>query len=221
MDNVTLFIDESGDLGNKNGSSKHFVITILLCHTQLSVNIFYKAVKRTIRNKLSPNVAELKGVFTDFSIKKYFYHLLPPNDWSLFSIILVKNRAFSYVQTRSDREKLYNQLVEYLLQNINFPLTVKGVHLIFDKCKNSLEKSRFNPRIETQLQLLLPKGIKLYIDHLDSYANPGLQAVDLFSWGIHRKFKKNDLEWYTLFKEHIKFEYECKIRKTAPLIPIS
>jgi hypothetical protein len=33
-----------------------------------------------------------------------------------------------------------------------------------------------------------------------------LQAVDLFSWGIFRKYEKNNTEWFDLFKGKIKYD---------------
>jgi len=34
----------------------------------------------------------------------------------------------------------------------------------------------------------------------------GLQAVDMFSWGVFRKYERNDNEWYNIFKKKISFE---------------
>ena len=31
-------------------------------------------------------------------------------------------------------------------------------------------------------------------------------AVDLFSWGIFRKYEKKDLKWFEIFREKVAFE---------------
>lgn len=36
----------------------------------------------------------------------------------------------------------------------------------------------------------------------------GLQAVDLFSWGIFRKYENGDYGWYTIYWHKIRFETE-------------
>jgi len=46
------------------------------------------------------------------------------------------------------------------------------------------------------------------IYHEDSKANTGLQAVDLFCWGVFRKYESKDTEWYSNFESQICFETE-------------
>jgi len=51
-------------------------------------------------------------------------------------------------------------------------------------------------------------NIFLHIYHLSSTASFELQAVDLFCWGIYRKYEQKDMEWYDLFKSKIAYETE-------------
>lgn len=48
----------------------------------------------------------------------------------------------------------------------------------------------------------------LNISHLTSQESAGLQAVDLFSWGIFRKYENNDMEWYRVYRDKVGFETE-------------
>ncbi len=34
----------------------------------------------------------------------------------------------------------------------------------------------------------------------------GLQAVDVFSWGIFRKYERKDKEWFDIFREKVKYD---------------
>jgi len=52
------------------------------------------------------------------------------------------------------------------------------------------------------------KIVPLYITHELSQDNTGLQVVDLFCWGLFRKYESNDTKWYDVFKEAIGFEDE-------------
>ncbi|MBI4398612.1 MAG: hypothetical protein HY586_05760 [Candidatus Omnitrophica bacterium] len=45
-----------------------------------------------------------------------------------------------------------------------------------------------------------------YLSHKNSCEVKPLQAVDLFSWGIFRKYEKKDSGWYDVFAEKMKFE---------------
>jgi len=66
----------------------------------------------------------------------------------------------------------------------------------------------FNQYLVNQLEALLPLNTDLNILHLTSQESTGLQAVDLFCWGVFRKYENNDIEWYQAFCDKVKFETE-------------
>ena len=215
---VYLYLDESGDLGfnfNEKKSSKKFVITILLCFNNESRKGLRKAVQRTIKNKINKNrrkrkILELKGTKTNINIKKYFLRNVKNNDWKVFSIILNKKRVDESLRNPRGKKKLYNFLSRVLIEELS-PLlrqTKKKVELIVDKSKNTAEMKDFNRYLENQLEAILPLNITLNIYHLKSAETYELQAVDLFCWGIFRKFEYNDLEWYKYFSAKVGCEIE-------------
>jgi hypothetical protein len=53
---------------------------------------------------------------------------------------------------------------------------------------------------------LLPLNTRLIIEHQASFDNLGIQAVDLFSWGIFKKYEACDKTWYQVYEERVKFE---------------
>jgi hypothetical protein len=57
-----------------------------------------------------------------------------------------------------------------------------------------------------QLQGLLPLNTPIEIHHPHSWQRKGLQAADLFSWEIFRKYERQDTAWYDCFKARIAFE---------------
>jgi hypothetical protein len=70
------------------------------------------------------------------------------------------------------------------------------------------------------LKAHLSSRICLDIKHDSSQENRALQAVDLFCWGIYRKYERKDEEWYAIFKQTIMFEgIYCE--KAAPVMPPS
>jgi Protein of unknown function (DUF3800) len=227
VESLIIYFDESGNWGdlNKKGSSGYFLGTMLVCNSNNVVDRIKIAVRRTKKNKFNlnkKNNLELKGAFTRLPVKKYFFKCFPLEGWSLYSIILDKGIKFDYLQSASRKEELYNQLFWKLLQQIELPKTLKTVQLVLDKCKNREEIKRFDASTRNRLISILPKTARLYISHEASHNNPGLQAVDMFCWGISRKFTKHDFEWYDIFKHRIEFEEIFHIeKKTAPLISIS
>ena len=61
-------------------------------------------------------------------------------------------------------------------------------------------------RIFGQLQGRLNPKVPLNIEHLTSEQEPALQATDLFSWGIFRKYEKGDESWIETYQEKVKFD---------------
>lgn len=209
-----VYLDESGDLGfdfSKQKTSPYFVITILVCHQKVVVDGISTAVKRTLKNKLNHKkqnkrvVTELKGAETTFAVKEYFSRNLPDEGWDIYSVTLNKGRVEAHLQTKDGKKKLYNYLARFILEKIPFADDLPWVNLIVDRCKNNEEIKDFNSYVENQLNALLPLNCKLTIDHLASHENAGLQAVDLFCWGIARKDAYSEMDWFALYCDHVRF----------------
>jgi hypothetical protein len=214
---LIIYLDESGDLGfdfSKPRTSKKFVITLLICSGKNANDSFRKAVRRTLKNKLNRSksgsriVQELKGVKTSLEIKKYFYRNLSQKGWKLYSVILNKQRVYENLQKSKEKKKLYNFMARFIIEKIEFKDSGTAVTLILDRCKNKEEIRDFNNYIENQLEAVLPLNIPLNIYHERSHENAGLQAVDLFSWGVFRKYEKGENEWYNVYRRAIVFETE-------------
>lgn len=209
MSHVILYLDESGDLGFKNpNSSKYFIITLLKIESSKIQKEVVSAVKRTIKNKLSSKEKrvdqELKGAKTSLSIKSYFLKQMPTEGWSLYGVILNKDRIYKHLQTPEGQKRLYNYLAKFLLENVELDESVMRVDVYIDKCKNNSEIKEFNAYIKAHLNLS-PKAL-LNIDHPSSHENPAIQAVDLFCWGIARKHHWEETEWYDMYSGKIIFE---------------
>ncbi len=213
---MIIYLDESGDLGfdfNKGGTSRKFVITVLACDSSNEVQIFRKAVRRTLKNKINNkqgarNVQELKGIATTLAVKSYFYRHLSRNGWRIYTVILNKKRVNTGLQKPRTKTKLYNFLARFILEQIDLQNVTPAVTLITDRCKNREEIRDFNGYVANQLEALLPLNVPLNIYHERSHDNEGLQAVDLFCWGIFRKYEEGDSAWYDVYREEIVFETE-------------
>lgn len=215
MDNLFIFLDESGDLGfdwDKSGTTEHFVITLLVCESLQTVKLIKNAIKRTIKNKINskknkPTVLpELKGG-EKLEINQYFYTQLPTVGWSLYSIILTKRRVNTFLQSKTGKHKLYNFLAKTLIDRVPMPPTIKTVSIVLDKCKKAADVEDCNQYLCDQIRSRLPSiKVILNVTHEKSHENPALQAVDIFCWGISRKYHRKDEIWYNCFKEKIEEE---------------
>lgn len=208
-----IYLDESGDLGfdfTKGGTSRFFVITLLILDDYESNKRLFKAVERTIKNKIRKGKSkkiktlELKGAKTDASVKKYFFKNLNDAKVRIYSLVL--NKARVYEELQASKKRLYNFVARLLLEKCPFGEAKNKIILTLDKSKDQKGIREFNQYLLLQLQGLIPIKIPIEIYHAVSHENKGIQAADLFSWGIFRKYERNDVLWYNVFRERIKFE---------------
>lgn len=205
-----LYLDESGDLGfdfvNKK-PSKFFTITILAIRGPENNRLLIKAVKKTLARKLNRKKSiaeEMKGAKIVLEIKKYFYTQTKDLKFTIYALTLNKKRV--YERLTKDKERVYNYISRLVLDKIPFEKAQEPVMLILDKSKTQKQIWDFNQYIFRQLKGRLDPKVPLDIKHQDSRQYYGLQAVDLFSWGIFRKYEKNDSKWFKIFREKVAFE---------------
>jgi len=204
--------DESGDLGfdfvNKT-SSRFFTVTILAVKGGHDNKRLINAVKKTLARKLNRKknriAQELKGSKTSLEIKKYFYSLVEPIDFQIFSVIVDKSKVSQ--KHVNNTERLYNYVARQALDKIPFEdLKVNSIDLVADKRKGKTGMKEFNDYIRAQLEARIDPQIPLNIVHHDSQKRFGLQACDMFCWGFTRKYAEGNTDWYDVFKKKIVVE---------------
>jgi len=57
----------------------------------------------------------------------------------------------------------------------------------------------FNANVIEQLESHVPPHVLLTINHSFSHEEKLLQAIDLFVWGIFRKYEIGEMQWYEIF----------------------
>lgn len=202
-----LYLDESGDLGFDFFSkrpSKFFTITVLVVKGIDNNRKLIKAANKTIKRKLSDQQTELKGTKDSIKVKKYFYKQVIDIPFGIYSLSLNKSRVYDSLTKQKDR--VYNFIARKVLDAIPLEDTSLRIELIIDKSKSKKEVRDFNGYIIRNLKGRIDPLTPLEIYHWRSHENKGLQAVDIFSWGIFRKYEKKDYEWFNIFKEKVKYD---------------
>lgn len=209
-----LYLDESGDFGHhiqSPGASRHFIITVLEVMSEHDRKAIEKGMERTVKNKLhkkssqkAKSIVELKGTNTEFVVKKYFYRQVAEVPFRLYSVILDKTRFGNHLQFNHNR--LYRFITHLVIKNLALEQASTRVLFILDRRMSGATIREFNEAIRLQLESQIPPHVPIFIDHLSSHETRLLQAVDLFSWGIYRKYETGDTEWYEVFREKIVLE---------------
>jgi hypothetical protein len=214
---VLIYLDESGCLGfdfTKQGTSKFFVITLLVIPHATDAKKMEKAVERTLKHKIlkkktkrqKAGICELKGSKTDISVKKYFLKKATESGatFRIYSVALNKSRVNEALQKRP--KKLYNFISNFLINKCRFDEIQCGVTLFVDRSKGVNEQRDFNQYLAQQLEVRLPTKVPFRVFHNDSVNNKCLQAVDLFCWGFGRSYERDDKEWLELYKNKVAFD---------------
>lgn len=209
-----LYLDESGDLGfdfvNKK-PSKFFTISILAINGVENNRKLAKCVRVTLRRKLNPKghrkriVQELKGKNTTLEVKKYFYEQIQRVNFEIYAMTLNKKRV--YERLTREKSRIYNFLSRQVIDKIPFEKNHQNrVELIIDRSKSKPEIEEFNSYISSQIQGRLDPKIVFDMYHRDSQKTSGLQAADIFCWGIFQKYERRRVDWFNTFSKKIKFE---------------
>lgn len=199
-----LYLDESGDLGFDffgKKPSKFFTIAVLAVRGVGNNRRIINAVKKTLKRKLKNEDAELKGTKTKIEVKNYFYRQAAAVSFQIYSLTLNKRRVYESLTQRKDR--VYNYIAKNVLDAIPVEDASQRIQLIIDRSKSKREVKDFNQYIIRHLQGRLEPRVPLDIYHWTSHENLGLQAADLFSWGIFRKYEKKDASWFHVFESKV------------------
>ncbi len=208
-----LCLDESGDLGfdfvNKK-PSKYFTVCLLATSDPAVYHQIRRAVRKTLRRKVNKGGRakrlknELKATETTLDSKRYFYRQVESLRFGIYAITLNKRRV--YERLTRDKERVYNFVTRLVLDHVPFEQAADRVQLLVDRSKGSAEIADFNRYVVRSLQGRLNPTIPLNINHVASHEEPTLQAADLFSWGIFRKYEKRDTNWFDVFRTKIRYE---------------
>jgi hypothetical protein len=214
-----LYLDESGDLGfdfaNKKPSN-FFTVTILVVKGMENNRALIKAVRKTITRKLNPRskshriVPELKGYGTSIEVKKYFYQQAAKISFDLFSVSLNKRQTGDELPDEAHR--IYNYISRLVLDAIPLENAQTRIKLIIDKSKNVPQIREFNASVINQLLGKIDPKIPIDIHHRSSVEENGLQAVDIFSYGIYRKYECGDSEWFDIFSDRVQHDQQYPLK---------
>jgi hypothetical protein len=226
VDCLRIYLDESGDLGfhfEKKGTSRYFIITLLVCYDEMIANNFKKAVRRTLKNKLKTKKArliELKGTDTTLAVKKYFYqNVSNSNGWHLYGIVLDKHLLKSKLISVPNERRIYNYLSKEILRQVSLIEIKSRLLLVVDKRKGAKGINEFNRYLSSHLEAMLPLNVQYNISHEKSHESPILQAVDMFCWGIRRSYELKDDSWLEVFQDKltlIQVDDFLSIKKDGP-----
>ncbi len=187
-----IFIDESGDLGDKG--SKYFVLAAIKVEDE---KVLEKLIKKTRRNykKDIGQSNEIKGSKTPPKVKKYILKKLNRHDYKVFILIFDKKNKYKF-DFNQDNHKLYALLAAELAKIISID---DSTYFFIDRTSRYEETiNYFDGLFEDNL--INPKNYPILIKHVDSLKYKGIQIADLLSWSVYQDIENNNDEYSKLIK---------------------
>jgi hypothetical protein len=191
-----MYIDESGDLGFSERSSKFIIISALVVEDYRDLDRIIKNMRRNKFKKELRKINELKAYELYDHIRVYMLKKLNAvRGVKIFHVVLEKKKVFSdYL--KGDKHKLYNYIAGKLAKNIL--MNDIDVDIKVDKSKgNVFLQKDFNNYFRKMLEEG-SDGLKCKIEHSYSHSWSGLQFADLVAWCCFQKYEHNDSSYLEL-----------------------
>lgn len=203
-----IYLDESGDLGfdfvSKKPSS-YFTVCVLAVRGNDDNRAFAKLVRAVLRRqerrRQQAGAAELKGSLVPIATKKFFYKKVRHIPFKIYAVTLDKRKIYSGGPIEKDR--VYNYIARLVLEGVDFKDAAVRVIMTVDKSRNRRGIFEFNTYILKQIKAFINPLVPLDIFHVPSHESPGLQAADMFAWGVFRKYEQRDTGWYEIFRARV------------------
>ena len=197
-----IYIDESGDLGTKQGSSKYFVMAAIKVKDSKKLEKMIKKTRRSFTKKMLTS-NEIKGGNLPYDLKIKILKKLKNIDYEVYIIVFDKENRYKIGY--GDNKKAYDILASRLAELINID---KPTFIFIDKSKNKQEEiDDFNVLFLNNLNNIKKQPIK--IEHADSMHYKGLQMADLISWSTFQNFENDNHEFLDMIKNKVvKLVYE-------------
>lgn len=211
-----LYLDESGDLGLGDRSSRHLLICIIkVCNLPFLKSRMKREIAR-LYNKGWPKELEIKATSIWQSQKDSRTQHCVGDRWSCIHTLLnsflhntdifycAVHKANLSIPPRGMRY-LYNHLCGELLADIHPCLPASNVHLFADARSKAIDsKEGFETAVNTALLVKCGHQFGFHVNYMDSTGAYGLKAVDFVSWALFRHHEHGDSSFLESLKPNIK-----------------
>ena len=219
---VNLYIDESGNLGLKDG--RYFLICALEVDNNIKTSINKRAGRVIGRFKQNNNISK------ETELK--WYKLNKEDRNMLLEKILYKGIKVRYIvfdlkyvtmllEKKEDKNACYNYLIQLIVKDIIIKyFNLVKINLFLDnrsiKIGNrlSLQPYLYNRFVMEQLEYNENvKRIEFNVCYLESDSCYLIQWADIVSNSLYKKYNSNDEEFYKKIKPYIIFESKFPSKK--------
>ena len=197
-----VYLDESGDLGFRQGGTKYFTIAFAVMENPLP---FIRCVKRVKVKYCIPRHVELKGNTTRELIKEDLLSRFAKLDIEVHAITVRKANVDN--KLRKETNILYNYMVGLsLVERILEESANTRVVINVDRRIISITSGfNFNKYIRYKIWYEKERcDIDLAIHHLDSHEAYAIQGIDVICNSIFKKYNSNNYKLFNIMQSRMK-----------------
>ena len=203
MKKLTVFIDESGDLGAKG--SDYFTMAAVVVDSGIDSQLVGRAIKKTLQWKGKRRhfkLSELKFSHVSRNIGEYLSKKLEHIPFDVYGVVLKKNQSAFNNRSPKSQRYLYEGVLLQLLQQVPFR-GVSVCYVILDKRGNRYHRDMLAQRLQKSFEEN-SSNLQLQIAHMDSQRERGIQLADIFCGAIHLQAKGGKSDWLSLNRHRIR-----------------
>ncbi|AGK60959.1 hypothetical protein Asulf_00955 [Archaeoglobus sulfaticallidus PM70-1] len=197
-----IYIDESGDLGFTEKSTKYYVIAAVETKNPQQFSRMFKKIRRKMGKK-KKDIKEFKFSKTKSSTKEMILKKIAELEIQFSAVVLKK--ATVYQHLREKRQILHNYLTGFIVELIPF-MDSRDFEIVIDKfISNEADRTNFDEYLRDhvnyecwKLGLIPPRSLN--IKHESSYSCSGLQVADFVAGAIFAKYERNDDSFYRIIE---------------------
>ena len=197
---MNIYMDESGNLGRSEKSSKYFLIALLATRNHKAIDNCIKRIRQRKLKKKFKDVPELKFNNSDEIIRKAVLKCISNREADIYYILLDKRKIFR----ESAKAEFYTYLTGFLIHRILEE--IEDIELIVDKSLGKEKRDEFNAYVRDKILDKLKSKIKITVEHKDSKEDKCIQAADFVSGAIFSKYEFDSDIYYNIIQNKIRQE---------------
>lgn len=208
---MLVFIDNSGDAGFKldRGSSRFFVIALIIFDDELEAEKMAVAIKELRRDLRFPENMEFKFFKSKHSIREKFLQTINPFQFRIRCLVVDKQKVHSR-ELQNNKNSFYSYIIKLVLKHSDG--SILDAKTKIDGSGDRLFRGNFLTYLRKELNTR-DRKIMSHCRLVDSRSNVLIQMADMIAGTIRRSYdadKKDGVVLKNIIRRHIHDEWQFK-----------
>ncbi len=193
------FIDESGDIGFSEKSTRYYIVACLETRQPDELSAALKRARKKLGKKLK-NIPEFKFSQSSHKVRCIVIEELLKKEWEFSAVVLDKTTVYDHL--RDHKQIIHNYITGFIVEVL--PLNHDKLILMVDKSFRRDAINEFNGYLRKKVNWITwERGIDppaLDIRHDRSENHAGLQAADFVAGSLFSKYERGNDFYYKLIE---------------------